>query len=176
MATPNIVPRADNEGSLGVSTKQWADIQAKKFNGKAQASTNTANTVVIRDASGNFSAGTITAKLTGDVTGNVTGSSGSCTGNAATATKLATTRALTIGSTGKNFDGSAAVSWSLAEIGAAASSHTHSYLPLSGGTMTGVLYPQQNTSYTTGQARRIILSTGNPSGGGNGDVWIKYIA
>jgi hypothetical protein len=125
LATPNIVPRADNEGSLGVSTKQWADIQAKKFNGKAQASTNTSNTVVIRDASGNFSAGTITAKLTGDVTGNVTGSSGSCTGNAATATKLATTRALTIGSTAKNFDGSAAVTWSLAEIGAAASSHTH---------------------------------------------------
>lgn len=184
MATPNIVPRADNEGSLGVSTKQWADIQAKKFNGKAQASTNTANTVVIRDASGNFSAGTITATLTGNVTGdvtgnvtgNVTGSSGSCTGNAATATKLATTRALTIGSTAKNFDGSAAVTWSLSEIGAAASSHTHSYLPLSGGTMTGVLYPQRNTSYTTGQARRIILSTGNPSGGGNGDIWIKYIA
>ena len=129
MATPNIVPRADNEGSLGVSAKQWADIQAKKFNGKAQASTNTANTVVIRDASGNFSAGTITATLTGDVTGNVTGnvtgSSGSCTGNAETATKLATTRALTIGSTAKNFDGSAAVTWSLAEIGAAASSHTH---------------------------------------------------
>ena len=47
-------------------------------------------------------------------------------------------------------------------------------LSLSGGTMTGILYPQNNTSYTTGQARRIILSTGNPSGGGNGDVWIKY--
>jgi hypothetical protein len=52
------------------------------------------------------------------------------------------------------------------------------YTPLNiaGGTMTGILYPQQNTSYTTGQARRIILSTGNPSGGGNGDVWIKYTA
>jgi hypothetical protein len=73
--------------------------------------------------------------------------------------------------------------------GKAASSHDHAIadvtdlqttlnakLDLSGGTMTGVLYPQQNTSYTTGQARRIILSTGNPSGGGNGDVWIKYIA
>lgn len=57
---------------------------------------------------------------------------------------------------------------------AAPASHTHSYLPLTGGTMTGILYPQRNTSYTTGQARRIILSTGNPSGGGNGDVWIKY--
>jgi len=36
-------------------------------------STNTANKVVKRDASGNFAAGTITANLTGDVTGNVTG-------------------------------------------------------------------------------------------------------
>lgn len=52
--------------------------------------------------------------------------------------------------------------------------HTHSYLPLSGGTMTGVLYPQRNTSYTTGQARRIVYSTTNPSGGGNGDMWVKY--
>jgi hypothetical protein len=47
---------------------------------------NTANAIVTRDASGNFSAGTITAALTGNVTGNVTGSSGSCTGNSATAT------------------------------------------------------------------------------------------
>ncbi len=42
-----------------------------------------------------------------------------------TAVALQTARTLTIGSTGKKFDGSAAVSWSLDEIGAAASSHTH---------------------------------------------------
>ena len=57
------------------------------------ASANTAERLVKRDASGNFSAGTVTASLTGnvtgDVTGNVSGSSGSCTGNAATATALA---------------------------------------------------------------------------------------
>lgn len=41
------------------------------------------------------------------------------TKNAATATKLATASTLTIGSTGKSFDGSAALSWSVAEIGAA---------------------------------------------------------
>jgi cell division protein FtsB len=58
-------------------------------------------------------------------------------GTAATATTLATARTLTIGSTGKTFNGSANVSWTLSEIGAAASSHTHSYLPLAGGTMTG---------------------------------------
>jgi len=51
-------------------------------------SANTVSTIVARDGSGNFSAGTITATLTGNVTGtvtgNCTGSSGSCTGNAAT--------------------------------------------------------------------------------------------
>ncbi len=51
-------------------------------------------------------------------------SSASITGNAATATKLQTARTLTIGSTGKTFNGTANVSWSLSEIGAAAASHT----------------------------------------------------
>ena len=54
--------------------------------------------------------------------------SGSAGGAANSATKLATARTLTIGSTGKTFDGSANVSWSLSEIGAAASSHNHSTL------------------------------------------------
>lgn len=92
-----------------------------------------------------------------------TGASGtwgiSVTGNAATATKLATARSIngtnfdgsgsittatwgtarnvTIGSTKKSVNGGADVSWSLSEIGAAAASHSHSYLPLSGGTMSG---------------------------------------
>jgi len=41
--------------------------------GGTASSSNTPNTVVKRDGSGNFSAGTITANLTGNVTGNVTG-------------------------------------------------------------------------------------------------------
>lgn len=59
-------------------------------------STNTASKVVARDASGNFSAGTITANLTGNVTGNVSG-------NAGTATKLQTARTIN----GVSFDGTA---------------------------------------------------------------------
>jgi hypothetical protein len=43
--------------------------------------------------------------VTGNVTGNCSGSSGSCTGLAATATKLATARAIN----GVDFDGSAAI-------------------------------------------------------------------
>ena len=54
------------------------------------------------------------------------------TGNAGTATKLANARTLTIGNTGKTFDGSRNVSWSLSEIGAAAASHGHNYLDVKG--------------------------------------------
>ena len=46
-------------------------------------------------------------------------------GNAGTATKLQTGRTLTIGSTGKSFDGSANVSWSVEEIGAARGSRVY---------------------------------------------------
>lgn len=69
--------------------------------------TNTSNTVVRRDENGDFAAGTITADLSG---------------NASTSTTLETARTLTIGATGKMFDGSANVSWSLADLGATASS------------------------------------------------------
>jgi hypothetical protein len=78
-------------------------------------SSNTVSTIVARDASGNFNAGTITAALTGNVTGNVTGSSGSCTGNAATATKWATGRTISltgdVTGTSGSFDGSGNLSF-----------------------------------------------------------------
>lgn len=47
---------------------------------------------------------------------SVTGSSGSCTGNAATATALETARTLTVGATGKTFDGINNVQWSFDDI------------------------------------------------------------
>ncbi|NMB32689.1 MAG: hypothetical protein GX992_00390, partial [Clostridium sp.] len=47
-------------------------------------------------------------------------------------------------------------------------------MPISGGTFTGVAVAQANTSYTTRQLRNVIMSTANPSGGSNGDIWIKY--
>ena len=55
---------------------------------------------------------------------NVNASSlyGNLSGNADTASKLANTRTLTIGSKGKTFDGSSDVSWSLSDIGAAEAS------------------------------------------------------
>lgn len=46
----------------------------------------------------------------------------------------------------------------------------------SGGTMTGALVAQNNVNYTTKQVRNIIISTEEPSGGSNGDIWIRYTA
>ena len=57
-----------------------------------------------------------------------------------------TARTITIGNTAKSVNGSANVSWSLSEIGAASASHSHSYLPLSGGTLTGNLTVQGQTT------------------------------
>ena len=56
---------------------------AGKVSNSATTATNnnTANAIVARDATGNFSAGTITAALSGNVTGNVSGSAASFTGN-----------------------------------------------------------------------------------------------
>ncbi len=73
-------------------------------------SANTNSAIVVRDSSGNFSAGTITA----NITGNVSGSAGSTTGNAATATTLATARDFQITgdveASAVSFNGSSSVS------------------------------------------------------------------
>lgn len=109
------------------------------------------------------------------------------TGNASTASKWQTARTLTIGNTGKSVNGSADVSWSLAEIGASSSDHTHSvkingstktiaapggtavdlgsYLPLTGGTMSlgeGLkFHADENYFGTNADARIISLLDGN---------------
>lgn len=48
-------------------------------------------------------------------------------------------------------------------------------MPIAGGTFTGVAKAQNNTSYTTAQLRNVFISTANPSGGNNGDIWFKYV-
>lgn len=58
-------------------------------------------------------------------------------GNAGTATKLKTARAITIGNKSNNFDGSAAITYSLADIGA---------LPAVGGTATGNITIKQTAA------------------------------
>ena len=69
---------------------------------------NTASTIVARDASGNFTAGTITAALSGNAT-----TSSSTSGNAATATALQTARTIN----GTSFNGTANITITAAANG-----------------------------------------------------------
>jgi hypothetical protein len=71
---------------------------------------------------GNLSA----SNFSGSSSGTNTGDQTNISGNAGTATTLQTARTITVGSTGRSFNGSADISWSLSDIGAAATSHTHS--------------------------------------------------
>lgn len=107
MATVNKNFRVKNglvvEGSTAtvngqnILTETGSDNYIINLIGGTATSANTANTVVKRDGSGNFSAGTITANLTGNVTGNLTGNvTGNVTGTVSSLSNHTTT-ALTEG-------------------------------------------------------------------------------
>ena len=64
-----------------------------------------------------------------------------------------------------------------ANIGAATSAQgatADNAMPKAGGTFTGAAIAQTNADYTTRQIRNVIASTADPSGGANGDIWLKY--
>jgi hypothetical protein len=107
-------------------------------------SVNTAETIVFRDASGNFSAGTITATISGNVTGNLTG-------NADTATKWATTRTITmsgdVSADAVNIDGTGNVT--ITNTVVANDSHTHNANNLTGTTLNSGVTSSSLTSVGT---------------------------
>jgi hypothetical protein len=88
-------------GTAGSVTGAWtiaagSSFVATSIQSQANSATttatnaNTGSTIVLRDSSGNFSAGMITANLTGTVTGNVSGNAGTITSQAKSATFTAT--------------------------------------------------------------------------------------
>jgi hypothetical protein len=146
------IVNADISASAAIVDTKLATIStASKVSNSATtaASANTASAIVARDASGNFSAGTISAALTGNVTGNVSGSSGSTTGNAATATALQTARAIN----GVNFDGTAAITVTAAAgtlSGATLASNVTASSLTSVGTLAGLTVTNPITGSVTG--------------------------
>lgn len=73
---PGSIVNADINASAGIVDTKLATIStAGKVQNSATTATdaNTGSTIVARDVSGNFSAGTITATFSGNLTGNVTG-------------------------------------------------------------------------------------------------------
>lgn len=55
-------------------------------------------------------------------------------------------------------------------------SHSHGAGQITAGTLVGTVKAQSNTAYGTAQLRNIVLSGSEPSGGSNGELWIKYSA
>lgn len=107
-------------------------LDADLLDGKNSATTNTASTIVARDASGNFSAGTITAALTGNVTGNVVGNlTGTVTG---TASNVSGVVAINNGGTGATDAASARTAFGLGSIAL----QNSTYVTITGGNITGI--------------------------------------
>lgn len=119
----SIIPNTDDTYDLGSSSKQWRNLfidgtanidslvadTADINGGTIDATVIGGNTAAAITATTINASGTITGDVTGDLTGDVTGN---VSGNAATATKLATPRAIAVSGavTGTaNFDGSSGI-------------------------------------------------------------------
>lgn len=122
--TPTI-PGSSSVKGLGLTNAEidgnFKSLNDTKIEISDAVSTNTADKVVKRDSSGNFSAGTITAALSGNATtatrlaASVTINGTSFNGSSNITITANTTNTLTRGSylTGNNFNGSAATTWAV---------------------------------------------------------------
>jgi hypothetical protein len=108
-------------------------LDADRLDGLQSATANTVSTIVARDSSGNFSAGTITATtFVGNVTGNLTGNlTGTVTGNA---TNVDGTVALNNGGTGATTAANARTNLGLGTMSTQASNS----VSITGGSIAGI--------------------------------------
>jgi len=95
-AANTTTPRSVAVSGTGLSVTNGDGVSGNPTVTSNATNANTPSTIVARDTSGNFIAGTITANLTGNVTGNLTGTASNATNatnatTAATAVKLGTT-------------------------------------------------------------------------------------
>jgi hypothetical protein len=133
-------------GKLDIATYTASDVLAKlltvdglnsgldadRIQGKNIASTNTINTLVLRDNSGNFSATTVTANLVGNVTGNITGNGqGTWTGSATNVSGVVT---IDHGGTGATSVSAARTALELGTLALQDSNNVN----IGGGTITGI--------------------------------------
>lgn len=139
-ASGAVTIRSGNAGTGGNANAGTVtvDTGTRTGTGTAQINIGTTNAVAIsigRTGVTTTVNGTLSASLSGNASTasklqtavNINGTS--FDGSAAiTTSSWGTSRNITIGSTAKAVDGSAAVSWSLADIGAAASDHSHTSL------------------------------------------------
>tara|TARA_R110000772_G_scaffold8737_2_gene28923 strand:- start:3663 stop:4466 length:804 start_codon:yes stop_codon:yes gene_type:complete len=135
--------------------------------GRASTSANTPNTLVLRDPSGNFTAGTITAtSFVGTLTGNISGSPTTTTQTAGdNSTKIATTQYV-----------DSAVVTATGSLGTMASQNSNT-VAITGGTITNAALTSvtvEGLTLGTNATGTKTVSTSAPSGGSNGDIWYRY--
>ena len=148
-------PTVSSVGGSSSTTIHTAELLAN-----AATEANTPNTIVKRNASGNFIAGNIAASLTGSVTGDVLGNvTGNLTGNASTATKLAATKNIY----GNAFDGSADLTQAIAgTYGGTGVNNGNKTITLGGNILTANDFSTSGnfaTTLTTTGATNITLPT-----------------
>ena len=121
MLLDGTILNADINASAGIVDTKLATIAtASKVSNSATTATsaNTASAIVARDASGNFTAGTVTANLTGNVTGTVSGNAGTVTNGVYTTDTGTVTSTMLLDGTILNADinASAAIAYSKLNI------------------------------------------------------------
>lgn len=155
--TSRIIENASGQLAInGVTITSGKVVTATTFVGSLNGNATSA-TKATQDGNGNVIAGTYLPLSGGTLTGNLAvGSASMETNGYVTGTWLKTTAASALTSAAAKIavlDGSGWIYYRtpaqiLSDIGAAASGHTHSYLPLSGGTLTGALAVNANLTTT----------------------------
>lgn len=125
---------------------------------KANSSSNIPDTLVLRDGSGNFAAGTITATtFSGQLSGTISSATTATTqASGDNSTKVATTAFVT------------AVAGNLGTM----STQNASAVAITGGTITGTTV--NGVTVGSNASGNKTISTGTPSGGSDGDIWYRY--
>lgn len=128
-------------------------LDADRVQGKNIASTNTNNTLVLRDSSGNFAATTVTANLVGNVTGNIVGNgTGNWTGPA---TNISGVLQVDHGGTGATTSEGARTALGIGTI----ASQNSNNVDITGGSITGctIAVADGGTGANTANAARVNL-------------------
>lgn len=156
----------------------FSNLNNDKIETADAVSTNTANKVVKRDASGNFSAGTITASLTGTAS-SATNLAGGSAGTIPYQTALGTTAMLGAGTAGQvlTSNGSAAPVWATLDALPSQTGNSGRYLTTNGtaaswgalpsfptGTIVGTTDAQTLTNKTLTSYRETVITVGAVSG------------
>jgi hypothetical protein len=150
-----------------------AGISNSKLAGNP-SSTNTASTIVLRDASGNFSAGTITASLSGNAT-SATNLAGTTANQIPYQSASSTTSYISAGTTGQMLiQGASAPTWGTDHIGVSTSTSTPPTSAASGYVGELLTWTSSATSITTGQTLNLLSLTSASSPSLTSGDWKFY--